>query len=173
MFYGNKRTVQAAGLIRLAAVVALFGTPLAASEPSAWGTSGMWEVLVNPDNGNGCFARRTLEDGTIIEMGTVPNRRGGFVAAYNATWTPVKEGEFGTVEFDFGDAIFAGEATAQSNDGAPGGYAFFDNPAFPNEFAKRRSVTVSRAGGPRYQLDLTGSSNAIQAVYQCQSEQPQ
>ncbi|SLN59307.1 hypothetical protein ROG8370_02726 [Roseovarius gaetbuli] len=150
----------------------VLGSSAAASDYQTWGQSGEWEILVNSAMGNGCFARRILEDKTEIQIGTVPNRNGGYFAAYNADWTGIRDSEFGVVEFDFSDAIFAGDAVAHFESEVPGGYAFFDNPAFVKEFAKRNSVTVSSGGRKLIDIDLGGSKKAIDAILACQNKQP-
>ena len=148
-------------------------TTATSGETRTWGEVGLWEILVDPEAGNGCFARRTFEDQTEVRIGFVPNRKGGYFAAYNPAWTDIRDGAFDTVEFDFGDTIFAGEAVGRPDTGIPGGYAFFDNPEFAREFAKRTSVKISTYKGRALEIDLKGSSRAIDAAFQCQKEQPQ
>jgi hypothetical protein len=57
------------------------------------------------------------------------------------------------------------------HEGSLGGYAFFDNPEFVTEFAKRQSVIITGSKGPTEEIDLSGSSKAIAAVRACQAEQ--
>lgn len=146
---------------------------LAAAQPyEHWSDNGAWQILVDPARGPACLAQKTFDDGTLVQLGAVPVQEGGFFAAYNPAWTDIKAGDEGTLTFDFGDERFAGEVVGQNHDGTPGGYAFFDNPAFLTEFAKRQEVTVSGEGGHRIRLDLTGTSKTIDAVLACQKAQP-
>ena len=89
-----------------------------------------WRVLVNAEDASRCFAARGLEDGSQVQIGAVPTLNGGFFAIYNAGWTHIVDGQKGEVEFDFGRSRFGGEAVGKIEDGVPGGYVFFDNPAF-------------------------------------------
>ncbi|WP_255431648.1 hypothetical protein [Ruegeria sp. THAF57] len=107
-----------------------------------------------------------------VEIGAAPNQAGGFFAAYNPVWVQIEDGVTGIVKFDFGDAKFEGEAVGVFKNGVPGGYAFFDNPAFVSEFGKRQSVTIIGESGARVELDLNGSAKAIETVLECQAEQP-
>lgn len=154
-------------------ILCLLSASAAGAEPSFWATSGAWEISVDPDVGNGCFAQRVMDDGTTVRFGAVPSRNGGFFSAYNSDWTDIEVGETAVVEFDFGGARFAGEAVGAALDGTKGGYVFFDNPAFVEEFGKRYSVRVKVRGEDFAEFDLSGTSNAISGVLECQSEQPE
>lgn len=138
---------------------------------SEYGRVGNWTVKIDPENGNGCFMERTYDSGTLVQIGVVPDREGAFFAAYNAAWRPNSASEVSTVLFDFGDSRFQGEVVAAVHDDLPGGYAFFDNPEFANEFAKRTTVRVEGASGKTEDLDLSGSHNGLEAVRKCQVEQ--
>ncbi len=138
-----------------------------------WGESGDWTILIDPKKGNGCLAWKPFEDEMTVEIGAAPNQAGGFFAAYNPAWVQLEDGATGIVKFDFGDAKFEGEAVGVYKNGVPGGYAFFDNPAFVTEFGKRQSVTIIGESGAEVELDLSGSAKAIEAVLTCQAEQPE
>ncbi len=138
-----------------------------------WGESGGWTILIDPEKGNGCLAWKPFENEMTVEIGAAPNQAGGFFAAFNPAWVQIEDGATGIVQFDFGDAKFEGEAVGVFKNGVPGGYAFFDNPAFVTEFGKRQSVTIIGESGAEVELDLSGSAKAIEAVLECQAEQPE
>ncbi len=138
-----------------------------------WGESGDWTILIDPEKGNGCLAWKPFENDMTVEIGAAPNQAGGFFAAFNPAWVQIEDGATGIVKFDFGDAKFEGEAVGVFKNGVPGGYAFFDNPAFLTEFGKRQSVTIIGESGAEVELDLSGSAKAIEAVLTCQAEQPE
>ncbi|MDU8944265.1 hypothetical protein [Ovoidimarina sediminis] len=156
---------------KLAITLILFGLPGHATEGRTWSEAGDWVILIDPENGNGCFMEKEFDDATLVRMGHVPNRRGGFFAAYNAGWTELGEGKIEDLRFDFGDALFGGEAEIVAESDRPGGYVFFDNPGFIDEFAKRNSVWVYPKGAAGFEIDLKGTSAALAAVQSCQSEQ--
>ncbi len=138
-----------------------------------WGEAGDWKILIDPEKGNGCLAWKQFDNGLIVEIGAAPDQAGGFFAAYNPEWNTIEDGATGVVSFNFGDAEFAGDAVGVIKNGVPGGYAFFDNPEFVTEFGKRHNVVVSGESGNEFELDLSGSTKAIEAVQACQAEQPE
>ena len=158
----------------LALVFATGGQAGSDGDPAAhikWGASGDWAILINPDAGNGCYMEKTFEDGTLVQVGILPDRNGGFFAAYNAGWSDIEDGDSGTVRFDFGDALFGGEVVGVLRGDLRGGYAFFNNPAFVEEFGKRNNVKISWGGAT--EINLKGTRRAIGAVLKCDSEQPE
>lgn len=151
----------------------VFAAAAFAGEPTRWGQSGDWTILVDPEVGNGCFMIRTYEDGTLILIGTVPDRLGGFLAAHNPNWTDIEEGVEGVLSIDFGEALFEGAVVGKFYNDIPGGYAFFDNPNFVHEFRKRNSVIlIGKKSGHQVNIDLKGSNSGINAVLACQEQQP-
>ena len=146
---------------------ALAGTTLAQGVQD-YGVSGDWAIKVNPENGNGCFMQKSFESGTLVQIGFVPDKEGAFFAVYNAEWTNIVAGDTSQLLFDFGDSRFQGAVVGVLLDEVPGGYAFFDNPAFASEFGKRLSVTLHGQSGRTETIDLAGSQRAIAAVKDCQ-----
>lgn len=157
----------------LVPIFCITGAFAAASELETWGDSGIWQILIDASVGNGCLAQRSFDDGTLVQIGAHPAQSGGFFAAYNFEWTDIQNGAVGIVSFNFGDERFAGDVVGKIRQGLPGGYAFFDNPNFITEFAKRQTVTVSGESGRLLEIDLTGSKTAIDSILACQKEQPE
>ncbi|MDJ0859804.1 MAG: hypothetical protein QNJ03_12030, partial [Dinoroseobacter sp.] len=102
-------------------------SPVAAE---TWGSAGDWAIKLREGPVNTCYATRELQDGSRVEIGFAPDRGRGYFAIYNADWTHIQDGQDGVVEFDFGNARFAGESVGRIENGFPGGYAAFNNPAF-------------------------------------------
>ena len=144
---------------------------VSAQELVPHGTSGVWAVLVNPTNGNGCLMERQLDSGTLVQIGVVPDKNGAFFAAYNASWSTIEVGATGQVLLDFGDSRFQGEVVGATHKDLPGGYAFFNNPEFASEFGRRFDVTIVGESGATEVVDLTGSKAALDAVRSCQDQQ--
>ncbi len=163
---------QITALTMAATLAGTLATPAAqAEELSKWGDAGDWEILVDPANGNGCLMQKRFDDGTLFQFGTVPDRDGGFVAAYNPDWSDIEDGATGTVKFEFPDVRFVGEVVGVATGGRFGGYAFFDNPNVPLEFARSNDMTVDGEIGRVIAVSLKGTSKAIKAVKACQAEQ--
>lgn len=144
-----------------------------ADESEVWDTIGEWTIRVKSEGSNRCFASRLMDNGSEVQIGSEPTLNGGYFAIYNPKWTGIEEGEEGFVEFDFGTSRFGGEAVGRIEDGVPGGYAFFDNPAFVQDFARKLSVKIIGRNGSGFDMDLTGTSRAIRAVLACQDDQPE
>lgn len=157
----------------LIAVFCIISSPALATDLAVWEESGKWTIYVDPAVGNGCFAQRTFDDGTQVQIGAEPARDGGFFGAYNAEWTDIEIGATGILKFDFGDAKFAGDVVGRLSGDLPGGYAFFDNPEFVKEFGKRNTVIVTGEAGRHVEVDLSGTKVAIDTILKCQDEQPE
>lgn len=145
-------------------IFACLHTPALADE--LWQQQGEWSIQLS--DAGGCYASRTLEDGSLVHIGTEPSAGTGFFAIYNTSWTHLVDGQTGSVEFDFGDERFGGDSQVRFFDGVPGGYAPFDNPAFVDAFASKYSVRLIGGSGAEFDLDLTGTSAAVKGVFACQ-----
>lgn len=153
-------------------IMMLQAAPVLAADDNVWKTVGDWTIHIDSDDASRCFAARMLESGSEVQIGTEPTLDGGYFAVYNADWTHIKDQEKGEVEFDFGVSRFGGEALGRIENGVPGGYVFFNNPAFVQEFSRRQTVRVIGKSGAEFDLDLTGTSQAIRSVLACQDELP-
>ncbi|PSL15094.1 hypothetical protein [Shimia abyssi] len=159
-------------MIRIGFAVLMSFAGVAVAQPvSDWGDAGVWAIKVDAGNGNGCFMQRDFESGTVVRLGYVPDKKGAFLLAVNADWEQIEEGQEGSVIFDFGDSRFQGAAVGIVQDGLPGGYAFFNNPEFTSEFARRPNVKIIGGNGGEEQISLSGSSAALGQLDLCQAEQ--
>lgn len=140
-----------------------------AAEAEIWEKSGDWTILFDAADASGCYASRTMEDGSEVQIGAEPSVQSGYFAVYNPDWTHIQDDAVGFVEFDFGNSRFGGDAVGKIKNGVPGGYALFDNPAFLEAFAKGQTVQVTGRSGAVFNMDLTGTSNAIKHVLACQA----
>lgn len=143
----------------------------AENEFETWGQSGNWSILVDPSNGSGCLMRRDFDDGLRIEFGFVPDRNGGFFAAYNQDWSQIETGTTGTVRFITNQAKFAGDVDMVSRGEWYGGWAFFNNPNLVVEMAQRQKLTVIGPKDGTFDVDLTGTARAIKQMKDCQKGQ--
>ncbi len=148
----------------------LIGT-CAAAQVSEWATSGDWRVSVGAETGNGCYIEKDFDSGIRFVLGFLPDRDGGFIAALSTDWTHLTPGDNAVVKFFTSEEKFAGEVEMIERDGLYGGWAFFNNPAFVSEIAKRRSLRIVGPEGGEFELDLTGSALAIAEMKRCQAAQ--
>ncbi len=162
-------------MIRHLAIIATFaiatGTAANSEDLVAWGSSGDWAILIDPASGNGCLMEKKFDDGTLVQFGTVPNRNGGFFAAYNPDWIDIEDEAIGTVKLEFPKIRFVGDVVGVAKDGRFGGYVFFDNPNVVVEFSRNNDMTIIGELGRKIEVNLKGTSNAVKAVKTCQTEQ--
>lgn len=143
----------------------------ARTDHSKWGEVGKWIILIDPNADNGCYMEQTFKDGTLVQIGFLPSRDGGFIALYNASWTDIEDGIVGTVQFDFEKSLFGGDYVGVVKGDLFGGYAFFNNPEFVTEFGRRNTVTIKADKGDTIDFSLSGTARAINAMRTCHSEQ--
>ena len=155
----------------LAMSVFAFAATAHAETIQDWGEAGRWKIRIDSESGNGCFMETSVEDGTIVRFGEVPNRSGGFFAIYNSEWTDIVVGEEASVMLEFDAKQFSGNAIGDARDGVPGGYAFFNNPNVRGEFSRSRTMIIHGDKGHTASVDLSGTSKAVQAVEACQKQQ--
>ena len=136
-----------------------------------WGEAGHWEIFIDPAVGPGCYMETVMPDGTKVRLGALPEQGGGFIAALHRDWPKPEPGATGVARFDFGVDLFEGATEALSDGEWHGGQAFFNNPAFLENFERGNSVTIQSKGGLEFEFSLTGTFNATKAVLNCQNEQ--
>ena len=138
---------------------------------SDWGSSGDWRVRINAAAGNGCFIEKDFDDGIQMRFGFLPAQEGGFISATSEAWTDLTAGQTGIVKFFTSEEKFAGEVEMIEQGARRGGQAFFNNPAFLIEVAKRNSLRVVGPSGREFEIALKGSAKAITEMERCQAEQ--
>lgn len=149
-------------------VAVAFGGSTIASGSSA-DSAGDWEIVRQTTADGDCLMRKAFSDGLVVEAGFVSAKDGAFLAAYHPDWNDITVGETVFMAFHFGDVGFGGDVEAIEVDGLKGGYAFFDNPAFSEELARRDTLTITSPNGEKTDVNLRGTSRAIAAVENCQS----
>lgn len=141
------------------------------AEAEVWKKAGVWTIMFNTADTRGCYASRIMKDGSEVQIGAEPSLQSGYFAIYNPEWMHIQDDSVGFVEFNFGNARFGGDAVGKIQDGVPGGYALFDNPAFLEAFAKGQTVEVTGSSGAIFKMDLTGTFKAVKEVLGCQAAQ--
>jgi len=154
-------------------VLALFAAPLAAEPLQPWGTSGDWAIMVDPDVGHGCLMEKLFDADTRVRFGGVPSEKGAFVSAMNKSWADIDVGSKGTVKLIFDDSRFAGDVDFVEDGEWKGFYAFFNNPEFVTDLAQRKTMKAIISEGLEFEVSLAGTSKAVEALENCQNEQPQ
>lgn len=142
------------------------------ADTTNWGTSGDWSIEIDEVAASACLMQRTLDSGHVVELGYLPERKGGFLAVYHPDWTDVTEGQEAFWEFRFDDSRFGGQAVAVFRGDLAGGAAYFDNPEFVDDMAKRNNVTLVPPNADPIEISLKGTLKAVEQVKACQQEQP-
>jgi hypothetical protein len=141
-----------------------------AEDLTKWSDAGEWQIFVDEDVGNGCLMEKFFEDGSRVRIGYLPERSGGFLSVANQSWTDMTEDESFTVRIDLDEVSFGGEVENISDDDWRGGYAFFNNPAFLDEFARRNDITITGPKDQPVSYSLAGTSKALAALKECNDE---
>jgi hypothetical protein len=138
-----------------------------AEDLTKWSDAGEWQIFVDEDVGNGCLMEKFFEDGSRVRIGYLPERSGGFLSVANQSWTDMTEDESFTVRIDLDDVSFGGEVENIVDGDWRGGYAFFNNPAFLDEFARRNEITITGPKDNPVSYSLAGTSKALSALKEC------
>lgn len=158
-----------------AAVVfaALTATGAAAETYKKYGSEAGWDIYATGGQDSGCLISRNLTPDTQFQMGIVPAAEArGYIALYTKEGTQLGTGEQVSVLFDVDGQQFTGEATGrQMMDGYTGAFAWVDNPAFIYDLAKKKTLTITPAGGEPIVLSLAGTDAALKALQACQEKQ--
>lgn len=161
--------LTSAAALSAALTVAL--APAAVQAQEAWKTVGDWSIVVEEESGNGCLMQKTFDDGILLQFGLLPERDGGFFAAYNQDWTFIEEGVEAPVKFHFDGIEFNGESEGYISGPWYGGFVFTNNVALVYEFAKKTEMTVTAGDNAPVTLSLDGTLNGVEELIACQAAQ--
>lgn len=166
----SAKSSHKASFASMAVFCLLISSP-AVADRTSWGEAGGWTIEVDLEGEPGCLMRKDFEDGLVVELGYENEREGAFFGAYHPGWQDIKVGQSGQVEFHFNETGFGGAVELQEKRHLKGGYVFFNNPEFVDEFARRTSVVVIGPEGNRIEISLKGTTQGLEALRKCQTEQ--
>jgi hypothetical protein len=167
------KTTLATLMICALVVAGLHATRAIAQELTKWADAGQWQVLVDPSVGYGCLMEKIFDDGTRMRMGSLPERKGGFLSIVNKDWTHIDKVATVVVQFDLDGEVFAGDVDYIIEGDLRGGYAFFNNPALVDVFGKKHTVTITGPTERSVSYSLSGTIAALQAIGECRKEYAQ
>jgi len=145
-----------------------------AAEPPDWGTAGDWSIHIAEtlDKSRACFAVKMFPDGTVFRVGLDPWKPDRFLYAFgNDTWASLTRDE------DYELSVrFPGRATwtigAVGRSPASGWGVFLVHRSggteFTNDFRLGNTMTISYNNREIARLSLSGTTNAVAQVNQCQ-----
>lgn len=129
-----------------------------------------WNVMVDPQMGNGCLIQTIFEDLSVVRLGYDATHNRGYFVVFDKDWGQIKEGGNYPITFDLDGETFNATATGFRMDRVPGAGVFFDDRAFIDAIAQKHTMTVfNSAGTPVIAIDLAGSAKALEYARKCQA----
>jgi hypothetical protein len=130
-----------------------------------------WNILVDPDMGNGCLIQTVFEDYSVVRIGYDAQNNRGYFVVFNKAWGEIKKGEVYDITFDLDGEKFDAKATGFVLNKVPGAGVFFEDREFVRAIAQRKVMTVYGQTGQKVMaIDLKGSAKAIDYARKCQDE---
>jgi len=130
-----------------------------------------WNVMVDPEMGNGCLIQTVFEDYSVVRIGYDAQNDRGYFVVFNKAWRDIKKGDVYDITFDLDGEKFNAKATGFVLNRVPGAGVFFDDRAFVDAIAQRNVLTVYGQTGEKVMaIDLKGSAKAIEYARKCQAE---
>lgn len=145
--------------------------PVSAQGLRDYGFTDGWNIMVDPDLGNGCLIQRIVGPDSVVRIGYDANGDRGYVSVFDKGWGQVKDGQNYPVTFDLDGEVFEATATGFHLGNVPGAGLFFTDRNFVDAIAQRRVMGISGQNGKVMDIDLTGSANALKHARECQAAQ--
>jgi hypothetical protein len=156
--------------VSTALLLTLYSNNALAEDFKKWGDAGSWRVFVDASVGNGCLIEKTFEDGSRMRMGHLPEKDGAYLSVVNKSWTHIEEAETVVVHFDLDGVVFGGDVEYLIEGDWRGGYAFFNNPALVDKFARKNLMTITGPSNQPVSYSLTGTTAALSALHECRKK---
>lgn len=137
----------------------------------AWGNVPGWDILIDPALNNGCLVAAEFVDGSQVFIGFDMSDDSAYVTSVNPAWTEVEEDSVYPISMALDDSEYEGEGTGLFVGDVPGVQTDLDGADFFGDIMTAKTLTLSHDGGAQVSLDLTGASDAMQALIKCQDEQ--
>ena len=129
-----------------------------------------WNIMVDPEMGNGCLIQTVYEDGSIVRLGfDAVNKRGYFTVFHKGWGNAVKKGVAYPVTFDLDGEMFDATAEGLRIDHVPGAIVFFQDPDFVHAIAQKQHMTIYGTQGQEVmKISLAGTADALKHARECQ-----
>lgn len=131
-----------------------------------------WNVMVDPQLGNGCLIQsaRRVQD-ALVRIGYDRTSRRGYLVIFSPNFKKVSKGRDYDLIFQLDGERYPAVATGLKMDRTAGVGVHFTNLDVFDAIAAGDVLSVFTADGqPQLSVDLTGTSDAIAAARQCQAE---
>lgn len=129
-----------------------------------------WNVMVDPQMGNGCLIQTIFEDLSVVRIGYDAQNDRGYFVVFNKAWGKIDKGKTYDITFDLDGQTFNAKATGFYLGKVPGAGVFFKDSSFVEAIARRKVMTVfGQTGAKVMAIDLKGSGKAIEYARKCQA----
>ena len=129
---------------------------------------GKWTLFFSEALGDSCLIARTDAQGRQLQLGVDRKKKQAYAGLFEKSDTGMVAGKMSDVGFQLGQTTFTGKATQYNKNGVQGRYVYFNNLNFAYELARQKQLVITRSNGEKMVVDLTGSSDAIDAMIVCQ-----
>lgn len=158
--------------LALSAGMALGATMASAQDLIDKGFVHGWNVMVDPQMGNGCLIQTVYEDLSVVRLGFDATNNRGYFVVFHKGWGQIEPGKQYPITFDLDGERFEATATGFKQGRVPGAGVFFSDRAFVHAIARHKGMTVYNPQGERViAIDLSGSAKALEYARKCQQEQ--
>lgn len=130
-----------------------------------------WNVMADPQMGNGCLIQNVYQDLSVVRIGYDGLNNRSYFVVFNKAWGKIDKGKVYDITFDLDGQSFDAKATGIYLDRVPGAGVFFDDRSFIEAIGKRKVLTVyGQTGAKVMAIDLAGSGKAIEYARKCQKQ---
>ena len=151
--------------------LALWPGLLAAAELIDRGYFNGWNVMVDPNLGNGCLMQSVPDGESLVRIGYDPQKDEGYLTVFNPDWHRVTTGTKQPMVFDLDGRQYPAKVTNLKVGGVSGFGVTFPRQTGFEQIARTKMMTVFNPKGEAvYQLDLSKTGDAFAEARKCQKE---
>jgi hypothetical protein len=154
-------------------VLGLTALPVSAQDTVQWGSTGNWQIWIDPTMGNGCFAYVSYQDGSFFRSGFDMTDDSAYVFFSDPDWQSLVPGDTYDlrVYFDPLGSYWDASALAQKFDDGTLFLRFNTSDAkLLEDIMKADVARVDYNGREIANYTLMGSHQALLGVVECQDE---
>ncbi len=133
---------------------------------------GDWTVWIDADRER-CLIEKVFDDGAVVQMGLTENHKHGYLGVFTQDEVVIKNKQ--KIEIDIDGQIFddksRGIKAKKLVGNYHGGYILVDDPVLAEAVADGQTMTVFPAKTSAFQVDLTGTHDAMIEGIKCNQEQ--
>ncbi len=128
-----------------------------------------WNVMEDPNLGNGCLIQTVYQDLSVVRIGYDALGNRGYFTVFNKAWGDIEAGQSYPIRFELDGKSFEATAIGFKLDRVPGATVFFTDRSFVTAIAQNKTMTVFNPEGQRVMaIDLKGTAKALEYARKCQ-----